>query len=109
MKKKIIISLILAMCCIIASIPASAGENSEQGSCNPCGPWIKICSGFYEAIPKEHPASSGGDCHYNLYIFSHEVWCEQCVEQRPGNYTHSHGEGDHTCGDVINNTTCELL
>lgn len=108
MKKKIIISLILAMCCIIASIPASAVENDcvyhkfEHAWCvNSCEDPINITHTY--------TASSGAQlsCTFSEVFYIEVEYCVECGETRYDTQTHLHRIEGHKCG-ALNGIVCPL-
>lgn len=103
MKNKIFISLILVMCCAIASIPASAdlptsGISPQSIICDECGPFTYRCTDVYKESSRTHRFQYAGywkTCEY-VYVESYtRRVCNTC-----GNATinglHEHGEKDHT-------------
>lgn len=111
MKKKIIISLILAMCCIMASVPTGAVGTSED--CPPCGPFTHDCGGFAEVRSAKHEYEISTDVYETCYAVEHLYYtishCTKCLQpiNGSGERTHSHGVDSHTCG-AANNTGCPI-
>ena len=114
MKSKIILSLVLAICCVIASIPASAAETA---TCPPHTSFIKLCGGFAEEesqkITHSYDANGDGyvdnDCTYMIIEFYTAVYCSNCYDEMANSMktTHTHGIGDHICGES-NYNACPL-
>ena len=101
MKKKIIISLILTMCCVIAYIPASATVTPTALICNPCT-YLPYCWDVIESYPDSHQAYDGDSyyvCTFTAYRAATIYKCTQCGENRgtfnPYTDWHSHGGLGH--------------
>lgn len=111
MKKKIIISLILAMCCIIASIPASAGE---AATCPPHKSFIHLCGGYAGLEDASHyfvnAAGNTIRCGAQEIRFWTRSYCGICYEEvnTSPRRTHKHGEQSHVCDETLNNNYCPI-
>lgn len=109
MKKKIIISLILAMCCIMASIPASA-----TGTCSPgCSDWSYVCMDYDSTreLTHRYTASNGltQTCTYLVIRYEHEAYCGVCHYPKAGDQTHIHAEAGHDVGCGRSDYSCCAL
>lgn len=101
MKKKIIISLILAMCCIVASVPVSAVVNDcvyhalEYAWCVRGDPQYIALTHYYQNLN-----GSSKLCNYQVMMYRAVEYCEECGEtflDQAGD--HDHGEiGHNDCG-----------
>ena len=113
MKKKIIVSLILAACCIMASIPTSADSIQRAIICDEHGPFMSPrCLDVRITEPREHKVMYDGyqkTCTYyyeSAYTFRTCTVCNKTVITG----IHRHGENDHTtniCG-VVNSLVCAI-
>lgn len=104
MKKKIILSLILAMCCIMASIPASAADDT----CDECGPFVYLCYSTGEYTTSTHYVYSADDyCTFECRVYVAEKTCEECVTVA-STRTHGHGKYNHTLCGASNSEGCSL-
>lgn len=107
MKKKIIISLILAMCCIMASIPASAVDEVAPTAitCKVHSSYYLACDYAMNVTTETHEVtlSTGGIiiCEYTNYDARTYICCGVCQYIVQDNRFHSHGDLGHTtnlCG-----------
>lgn len=119
MKKKIIISLILAMCCIVVSIPVAAsiddGASTYDIICKPHGEFTYACGGGTpeeEADSHEFTTSVGtATCTYTAYKSRTYISCGICNKIINSSHYHSHGGYGHVnpsrCG-MENGNVCVL-
>lgn len=108
MKKKIIISLILAMCCIVASIPASA-------NCDTCGgsdlifAWCRSTGEMGQSSHRIYDNSPAGStpCYYEIRVYEEGEFCDDCDTVTYGR-RHGHGEYSHSHCGAANSEGCSL-
>ena len=106
MKKKIIISLILAMCCIVASIPASAV--TDDVVCIEHGPWLELCGGFYKERTVAHNFEVEGyakKCYYTEVRYYTRRYCEICAYEDETLHSHIHGYYGHEYPELCGGET----
>lgn len=103
MKRKMITSLILVMCCAIASIPASAdfppsGISPQAIICDECGPFMYRCTDVYAENKQTHRYQYAGYwkiCEY-VYVQSYtRRVCDICGNMSISGL-HGHGDQGHT-------------
>ena len=108
MKKKIIISLILAMCCIVASIPASA-------ECDTCGgndlvfAWCRSTGrmGQSSHFVYYEDGRGGEPCKYDIRVYEEGEFCDEC-DSVTYDRLHGHGEYNHSFCGAANSEGCSL-
>lgn len=107
MKKKNIISLILAMCCIVASIPASA-------NCDTCGGNDLVfawCRSTYEMGQSSHRVYEGSSgsipCYYDIWVYEEGEFCDVC-DAVTFERLHGHGKYNHSYCGAANSEGCSL-
>ena len=108
MKKKIIISLILAMCCIFVSIPASA-------ECDTCGgndlifAWCGSTGEMGRSSHRVYDDSPVGStrCDYDIRVYEEGEFCETC-DTVTFDFRHGHGKYDHSYCGAANSEGCSL-
>ena len=110
MKRKVIL-ILLAMCYIIASIPASGAETAE---CPPHSDFINLCGGFagWEDASHTYVNAAGNivTCPAKDIMFYTATYCGKCYDEMNNsmNRTHKHGEEGHVCDETKNNNDCPL-
>ena len=107
MKKKIIISLILAMCCVVSSIPVNASARGnvcvEHGPfryecCSNIGSGATAASGETPTLTTHRYKVNGRTltCEYIRFNAVTYQICDSCSTVMPdGNGGHGHGGWDH--------------
>lgn len=107
MKKKIIISLILAMCCVLIAIPVSA-------KCLTCGSFYEACSGkVIRDVQATHyyfdEYGSEAECTFYKTGVRSIFKCNTCHSTHETMISlHNHGWNTHECGKA-DHTVCSLV
>ena len=102
MKKRLLICLILSICCIISSIPASAVTDDNE--CIEHGPFVYWCrtlgytrveSCDYIIYSPENPEVMIDRCSYTSMSYETRKICEFCLDEVIIDSPHGHGEYGH--------------
>lgn len=103
MKRKMIVSLFLVICCIITSIPVGAAENG----CSYHKYEYAWCV-YSHTVNMHHtytkPNGTQHTCNYSDVYYIEIEYCIECGETREGQ-THLHRVEAHECG-AVNGTVC---
>ena len=112
MRRKMFTCLILALICVISSIPVSADVMPRAIICDECGPFFDRCTDVYVETTKSHRFYVSGyakTCEY-VYVESYtRRVCDVCGNAFIAGL-HEHGELEHTpnyCGKS-NYLVCEI-
>ena len=98
MRSKFIVSFLLVICCLIASVPVSADVTPRAIICDQCGPYINAdCHDVYENETKHHTFVYQGAQKTCYYVYVRAYTFEECAVCGQGWVTglHVHGQKGH--------------
>lgn len=117
MKKRLLICLILSICCIISSIPASA--TTDDIVCIQHGPFVYWCRYLGYTYTVTHPYDANGNgsvddeiendverCEYLTRAYETRKICEVCVYEVIVDSPHGHAQNSHTLCGAPNSEGC---